>query len=74
MSFARHPDKLVLAVSSMSSLEKMTPRGVKQLQEHHVTYVSTTRGWKLNQRRGDASRRITDSEDALPVPVAWARA
>ena len=42
--------------------------------DHHVTYVSITRGWKLTQRRGDASRRITDSEDALPVPVAWTRA
>ena len=25
-------------------------------------------GWRLDQRRGDVSRRITDSEDALPVP------
>ena len=70
MSFARHPDKLVLTIRS----EKMPPQGVKKLQEHHMTYVSITRGWKLNQGRGDASRRITDSEDALPVPVAWARA
>ena len=53
--------------------ENGPPRGEK-LQEHHGTYVSMTRGWKLTQRRRDASRRITDSEDALPVPVAWARA
>ena len=55
------------------SWENGPPRDEK-LREHHVTYVSINRGWKLTQRRGDASRRITDSEDALPVPVAWARA
>ena len=42
--------------------------------QHHVTYVLVARGWKRNQRRKDASRRITNSEDALPVPAAWARA
>ena len=45
----------------MSPVGKMAPRGGK-----------VTRA--LNQKRGDASRRITDSEDALPVPAAWARA
>ena len=46
---------------SMSPAGKMAPRG------EQVTRA-------LNQKRGDASRRITDSEDALPVPVAWASA
>ena len=56
----------------MSPVEKMAPRGVKSYKS--IARHTTARGWKLNQRRGDASRRITDSEDALPVPVAWTRA